>query len=354
LKKFSASRSKIPGERILIDISYIKKESLGGKNTWLLVKDHATSMKWSFFMRRKGELIQTMLVFIKTLKAKNPENVKFIRLDNAGENLGLKTQLELEGINVSFEYTSPETPEQNGQVEKSFATLWGRVRAMLNCSGVPQEMRDKLWAECASTATLLSNVMSRKDGKSPHEAFHGKEAGYSRNLRIFGEVGIKLTKLYGLPDKLSNKGNHCLFLGYAEDHPKDTYRVLDLKNQLVMLTRNVRWLGKTHGEFFDGEEPKNIENTDLESSDEEEIRFEALPSTSRIPEEKKEPPKFTMITRSRALMDDMEDEESDSGEEVEGDKLMMIEESYVNNPRSFSEAFYHPEKEKQKRGGEKP
>jgi hypothetical protein len=96
LKKFSASRSKIPGERILIDISYIKKESLGGKNTWLLVEDQATSMKWSYFMRRKGELIQNMLVLIKTLKAKNPESVKFIRLDNAGENLGLKTQLELE------------------------------------------------------------------------------------------------------------------------------------------------------------------------------------------------------------------------------------------------------------------
>jgi hypothetical protein len=117
-------------------------------------------MKWSYFMRRKGELIQKMLVFIKTLKAKNPESVRFIRLDNAGENLGLKTQLELEGMTVSFEYTSPETPEQYGQVERSFATLWGRVRAMLNCSGVPQEMRDKLWAECASTATLLSNVMS--------------------------------------------------------------------------------------------------------------------------------------------------------------------------------------------------
>jgi hypothetical protein len=154
-------------------------------------------------------------------------------------------------------------------------------------------------------------------------------------------VGIKLSKL-------SNKGTHCLFLGYAEEHPKDTYRVLDLKNQLGMLTRNVRWLGKTHGEFFNGEEPKNIENTDLESSDEEEIRFEASPSTSQIVEEKKEPPKFTMITRSRALMDDMEDEETDSEEEMEGDRLMMIEESYVNNPRSFSEAFYHPEKEKQK------
>jgi hypothetical protein len=160
LNKFRSSRSKIQGEKILIDISYIKTESLGGKNTWLLVEDQATSMKWSYFMRRKGELIKKMMVFVKTLKAKNPEDVKYIRLDNAGENLGLRTDLELEGINTNLEFTSPETPEQNGQVERSFVTLWGRVRAMLNCSGVPQEMRDKLWAEFASTATHLSNVMS--------------------------------------------------------------------------------------------------------------------------------------------------------------------------------------------------
>jgi hypothetical protein len=29
-------------------------------------------------------------------------------------------------------------------------------------------------------------------------------------------------------------------LGYPEDHPYDTYRVLDLKTLGVMLTRNVR------------------------------------------------------------------------------------------------------------------
>jgi hypothetical protein len=152
-----------------------------------------------------------------------------------------------------------------------------------------------------------------------------------------------------LPEKVSNKGNHCLFLGYAEDHPKDTYRVLDLKNQSVMMTRNVRWLGKTHGEFFNGDEPKIIENTELESSDEKEIRVESSFASTQVVEERKEPPKFTMITRSRALMDGMEEEEeTDSEEEMEGDRLMMIEESYVNNPQSFSEAYYCPEKEKQK------
>jgi hypothetical protein len=75
-------------------------------------------MKWCYFMRRKGELIEKMMVFVKTLKAKNPENVKFIRLDNPGENLGLKTHLELEGINSNLEFTSPETVDHRKIVDE--------------------------------------------------------------------------------------------------------------------------------------------------------------------------------------------------------------------------------------------
>jgi hypothetical protein len=236
INKMSLGRSKVPGERFLIDISYIKRKSLGGKDTWLLIEDQATSMKWSFFMRRKGELIDKMMSSIKSQRSKSPETVKFIRLDNAGENLGLKTRIGEEGLKIQMEYTSPETPEQNGQVERSFATLWGRVRSMLNRSGVPQDLREKFWAECASTATKLSNLMSRKDGKSAHMSFYGYESKIAQNLKIFGENGVKLSKLYGLPEKLANKGNFCLMVGYPEDHPSDTYRVLDLKTQNVMLT----------------------------------------------------------------------------------------------------------------------
>jgi hypothetical protein len=191
--------------------------------------------------------------------------------DNAGENLGLKTKIEEEGLNIQMEYTSPETPEQNGQVERSFATLWGRVRSMLNRSGVTQDLKGKIWAECASTDTKLSNLISRKDGKSSCMSFYGSESKIAQNLKIFGEIGVKLSKLYGLPEKLANKGNFCLMVGYPEDHPPDTYRVLDLKTENVMLTRNVRWTGKTFCEYFNENSSKIMEGTDLESSDDESI-----------------------------------------------------------------------------------
>jgi hypothetical protein len=31
-----------------------------------------------------------------------------------------------------FEFTAPDSPQQNGKVERKFATLYGRVQAMIN------------------------------------------------------------------------------------------------------------------------------------------------------------------------------------------------------------------------------
>jgi hypothetical protein len=51
-------------------------------------------------------------------------------MDNAEENVSLNSNLEKEGLHIEDEFPSPNTPEQNGQVERGFATLWGRVRAI--------------------------------------------------------------------------------------------------------------------------------------------------------------------------------------------------------------------------------
>ena len=48
---------------------------------------------------------------------------------------------------VKLEFTGPDTPQYNGKIERRFATLYGRVRAILNEAKVPEEMRNKLWAK---------------------------------------------------------------------------------------------------------------------------------------------------------------------------------------------------------------
>jgi hypothetical protein len=38
---------------------------------------------------------------------------------------------------------------------------------MLNKAGFPRDLREKLWLECASTATKLNNLMIKKEGENP-------------------------------------------------------------------------------------------------------------------------------------------------------------------------------------------
>ncbi len=71
-----------------------------------------------------------MMGFIKKLQEiGNP--VRFIRCDNAGENGTLKKQIDNDGRNIKFEFTARNTPQQNGKVERAFATLYCRMRAMM-------------------------------------------------------------------------------------------------------------------------------------------------------------------------------------------------------------------------------
>ena len=148
IKKGVSSKSKIPGERIFIDISSPKTGSLGGKHHWLLVVDDCTDMTWSFFLKKKTKTSEKIISLIKDLKSKYEIVVKIVRCDNAGENLALQRACESEGLGISFELMAPGSPQQNGKVERKFATLYGRMSTMLHGSNIEGSLRHQLWAIC--------------------------------------------------------------------------------------------------------------------------------------------------------------------------------------------------------------
>ena len=110
---------------------------------------------------------------IKHLKKAKDYEVKYLRCDNAGENLKTKEVCLEEGLGVTFEFTAVNTPQQNGRVERRYATLYGRVRGMLNAAKLIKTFSSGLWAECARTATILDNFdCENKSGKTRHYFFN--------------------------------------------------------------------------------------------------------------------------------------------------------------------------------------
>ncbi len=165
---------------------------------------------------------------VKHLQTKG-KSTKFIRCDNAGEeNLQTEKLCTQKGLGIDFEFTAPNTPQQNGRVEQRFATLYGRVRSMLNAAQLNQEFRSGLWAECAQTATYLDiQDYEVSDQKRPRfTEFDGHDKSF-RFFKTFGEIAIVKTG-EELQSKLENRGVPVFYLGHAEKHSAEVSPFLKL------------------------------------------------------------------------------------------------------------------------------
>ena len=101
-----------PGYRLFIDISSFKHESMGGKRHWLIVVDKFSDCSHSFFLKRKCDQIEMIPIWIKELKAKYGIDIKYIRLDNSGENRSLQTECDKQNLGKIFSFTAPGTPSK--------------------------------------------------------------------------------------------------------------------------------------------------------------------------------------------------------------------------------------------------
>ncbi|KAG7336872.1 reverse transcriptase RNA-dependent DNA polymerase, partial [Nitzschia inconspicua] len=116
-----------PGEVMYMDTASIDKPSMGSKKFWFLFVDGFSDHTISCFGKHKSDLMRVGIDMLLDLKTKDIV-VKTIRCDNAGENKMLEQACRKQGLQIIFEYTAPGTPQQNGVVERKFATLFGKIR----------------------------------------------------------------------------------------------------------------------------------------------------------------------------------------------------------------------------------
>ena len=121
-KDSTDKRSTVNMERVYHDIATIKKpkgmEVTISKPNWRILVEEKTNTKFSAFFKKKNGMIEpTCEQFEKWRQAGMP--VKFLRCDNAGENKKLKERAD--GVdwklNIQFEFTARNTPQQNHLAE---------------------------------------------------------------------------------------------------------------------------------------------------------------------------------------------------------------------------------------------
>ena len=125
------------GERIFIDISSVDQKAYDGARYWVLVVDDKTNKSWSFFVGHKDQQVDPLFELLLLLH-KNKTPVKYIRADNAGENMLLQEAIRNHRfLNAKFEFTPRNSPEYNGRCERKFAFLWSCLRSILNAAKLP-------------------------------------------------------------------------------------------------------------------------------------------------------------------------------------------------------------------------
>jgi hypothetical protein len=117
--------------------------------------------------------------------------IKYVRLDNSGENKVLKMRSESSDwkMDIKFKFTARDTPQQNHLAELGFTVLAIRGRALMTRANVPEVIRYKLFKEAFKTATLLDALLIVKiDGeqRSRVEHWSGRKPEYALNLRMWG------------------------------------------------------------------------------------------------------------------------------------------------------------------------
>ena len=95
----------------------------------------------------------------------------------------------------------------------------------MNAANVPLAQRYKLFCEAACTAAKLdwlTTINLKGVEKARIEHFGMKIPGFAKHLRTWGEAGTIKT---GKDGKVGDRGATCMFIGYANNHEGDCYRM---------------------------------------------------------------------------------------------------------------------------------
>jgi hypothetical protein len=95
-------------------------------------------------------------------------------------------------MSCKFEFTAPDSPQQNGKNKRKFATLYGRVQSYPEwCRIYTNFEKCVMWAFCSLHATRLDTILIRPDTHlSPYEIYHEETPTWIPFLKAFGDIAI--------------------------------------------------------------------------------------------------------------------------------------------------------------------
>ncbi|CAA7023934.1 unnamed protein product [Microthlaspi erraticum] len=220
----------------LCDLKYV--QTRGGKKYFVTFIDDCTRYCYVYLLRSKDEVLEKFKEYKTEVENQLGKTIKMVRSDRGGEYDGpFNAFCQEKGI--IHQTTAPYSPESNGVSERKNRTLKEMMNAMLQESGLPQN----LWGEALlATNYILNKIPHKVTGKTPYELWKGSAPSY-KYLKVWG----CLAKVQVPPPKkvsIGPKTVDCIFIGYA--HNSSAYRFLvhksdipDIHANTIIESRNV-------------------------------------------------------------------------------------------------------------------
>ncbi|GKA43805.1 retrovirus-related pol polyprotein from transposon TNT 1-94 [Tanacetum coccineum] len=207
--------------------------SINHEKYTLFIVDDYSRYTWVYFLKKKSQVPETIMSFIKRVENQNDIKVKQLRTDNGNEfrNSILVNFCDEKGISQNF--SSPYILEQNGVAERKNRTLIEAARTMLSVSGFLKQY----WTEVVATACYTQNrsTIVKRHLKTPYEIF------CKRILNInFLHVFVCSVYIHNHKDhigKFDEKADDGYLLGYSL--VSKAFRVLNTRRQQTEETYHI-------------------------------------------------------------------------------------------------------------------
>ncbi|KAJ0478882.1 putative RNA-directed DNA polymerase [Helianthus annuus] len=212
---------------------------------FVLFVDDFSRMTWVYFMKHKSEVPEKFFMFYKMIQTQFKKKLQILRSDNGGEfvNQSMKNFFQENGL--IHQTTCPNTPQQNGVVERKNRVLLEKCRAMIIESQTPQYF----WPEAIATSVYLLNRLPTQilKHKTPLQTLASQvpiPSVLTLLPRVFGcTVYVHIPK--SDRNKLEPCAEKCLFVGYAT-HQKG-YRCYNPVTRRIHVTMDCDFL---ESEFY--------------------------------------------------------------------------------------------------------
>ncbi|GJU85596.1 retrovirus-related pol polyprotein from transposon TNT 1-94 [Tanacetum coccineum] len=209
--------------------------SINGKKYILVIVDDYSRYTWTLFLCSKDETPEVLKDFLTMIQRNLQALVIFVRTDRGTEFLNKTLNAFFKEEGIEHQTSTPQTPEQNGIVERRNCTLVEAARIMLSTSKLPLFF----WAEAIATACYTQNrsIIIPTHEKMTYHIINDRKPTI-KHLHNFG-CTCYLTRDGKNLDKMKEKGDPCILVGYSTQ--SKGYCVYNKRIRLIVESIHLRF-----------------------------------------------------------------------------------------------------------------